>query len=57
MHNLFHPKERVHVAFVGALRLLGVRYWRIEHITLIDPTLNLYQVSQRNHVKLLSFYL
>jgi hypothetical protein len=56
VHNLFHPKEKMPVAFVGALRLLGKAYWRIEHITLTDPTLNLCLVSKRNHVKLLSFF-
>ncbi len=41
----------------GAPRLLGKGYWRIKHITLTDLALNLYPVSKKNHVKLLSFYL
>jgi len=53
--NLFHLKEKVLVAFVGALRLLGTGYWIIEYITLTDPALNLCSVSQKNHVKLLSW--
>jgi len=54
MRNLFHLNERVHVAFMGALGLLGRGYLRIEYITLTDPTLNLCLVSKRNNVKLLS---
>ncbi len=54
MRNLFHPKERVHVAFVGAPRLLGRGYLRIKYITLIDSALNFCLVSERNHVKLLN---
>jgi len=57
MHNLFHPKERVHVAFVGAPRLLGRGYWRIKYITLIDHALNFCLVSKRNRVKLLNWCL
>jgi hypothetical protein len=54
VRNLFHPKERVHVAFVGAPRLLGRGYLRIKYITLIDSALNFCLVSERNHVKLLN---
>jgi hypothetical protein len=41
VRNLFHLKEGVLAAFVGAPGLLGRGYWRIEYITLIDPALNL----------------
>jgi hypothetical protein len=48
---VFHPEERVPTAFVGAPRLLGRGYWKIEYITLINLALNFYPVSERNHVK------
>ncbi len=54
MRNLFHPREKILVAFVGALGFLGRGYWKIEYITLTDPTLNLCPVFERNHVKLLN---
>ncbi len=54
MHNLFHPNEIVHVAFVGAPGLLGRGYSRIEYITSTAPALNLCHVSEKNNVKLLS---
>ncbi len=54
MRNLFHPNERVLVAFVGAPGILGRGYLRIEYITLIDPALNFCPISERNNVKLLS---
>jgi hypothetical protein len=52
MCNLFHPNERVPIAFVGGLRLLGKGYWRIEYITWTNLALNLCLVSERNHVLL-----
>ncbi len=37
---------------MGAPRVLERRgYWRVELITLINPTSNLCPVSERNHVK------
>jgi hypothetical protein len=54
MRNVFHPEEKIPIAFVGALGLLGKGYWRIEYITFNDTTLNLCPVYEKNHVKLLS---
>jgi hypothetical protein len=54
VRNLFHLKERVHVAFVGVMGLLGRGYLRIKYITLIDSALNFCPIFERNHVKLLN---
>jgi len=54
MCNMFHPKERILVTFVGASGFLGRGYWRIEYITLTNPAFNLCPVFERNHVKLLN---
>jgi hypothetical protein len=51
MYNVFHPKKSTY-CIVGISRVLGMRgYWKVKLITLIDPSLNLYPVSERNHVK------
>jgi hypothetical protein len=55
--NLFHLEDRVPAVVVGIPRFLGRGYWRIRYITLTDPTLNPYQISKRNHVKLLKWFL
>jgi hypothetical protein len=55
--NLFHTKERVFAVVVGVSRFLGKGYWKILYITLTDPALNPCQISKRNHVKLLKWFL
>ncbi len=57
MCNLFHLEEKIPIAFVGALGLLGKGYLKIKYITLIDLALNFCPVFERNHVKLLSWSL
>jgi hypothetical protein len=54
---LFHPKERVLAVVMGASGFLGRGYWRIEDITLTDPALNPCQISERNHLKLLRWFM
>jgi hypothetical protein len=55
--NLFHPNERIHVAFVGPSRLMGKGYWKIRYINLTDLALNLCPGFERSHMKLLSCFL
>jgi hypothetical protein len=48
---VFHSKKSTSY-IVGAPRVLERRgYWKVELITLINPTPNLCPVSERNHVK------
>jgi len=42
---------------VGALGFLGKGYWRIKYIILTDLALNPCQISERDHVKLLKWFL
>jgi len=57
MSNLFHPKGKVPAIVMGAPRFLGRGYWRTQYITLSDPTMNPCQIFEKNHVKLLRWFL
>ncbi len=57
MSHLFHSKEKISTVVVGDSRFLGRGYWKIKYITLIDPVMNPSQISERNHVTLLKWFL
>ncbi len=57
VYNVFHFKKRT-CEIVGAPGVLGPReYWGVEWIILIDLTLNLYLVFERNHVEVIKKFL
>jgi hypothetical protein len=51
VYDVFHPEKNT-CCIVEAPEVLGMKgYWRLKLITFNDPSLNLYLVSERNHVK------